>query len=82
MTSVRSADPLRRITGVLAVVVHPDDAFGLGGVLSALVIGDVRASVICFAHGQASALRGTPGDLSTVRSEELQVAAADLGSPT
>ena len=80
MTSVRSADPLRRITGVLAVVAHPDDeSFGLGAVLSALVIGDVRASVLCFTHGEASALHGTPGDLSTVRSEELQAAAAELG---
>ena len=62
MTSVRSADPLRRITGVLAVVAHPDDeSFGLGAVLSALVIGDVRASVICFTHGEASALHGTRG---------------------
>ena len=80
MTSVRSADPLQLITGVLAVVAHPDDeSFGLGAVLSELVIGDVRASVICFTHGEASALRGAPGDLSTVRSEELQAAAAELG---
>ena len=64
MTSVSSADPLRRITGVLAVVAHPDDeSFGLGAVLSELVTVEVRVSVIRFTHGEASGPRGTPGDL-------------------
>lgn len=67
------------VTGVLAVVAHPDDeSFGLGAVLSELVVRDVPASLICFTHGEASTLRATSGDLSMVRSQELQAASAEL----
>ncbi len=70
---------LGRITGVLAVVAHPDDeSFGLGAVLSELIARDARASLICFTHGEASTLHGSPGDLSTIRSQELQAASTEL----
>lgn len=73
-------DPLWNVTGVLAVVAHPDDeSFGLGAVLSELAVRGARTSLICFTHGEASTLHGTPGDLSVVRSEELKAAGAELG---
>ncbi len=73
-------DPLRNVTGVLAVVAHPDDeSFGLGAVLSELAVRGARTSLICFTHGEASTLHGTPGDLSVVRSKELTSAGAELG---
>jgi N-acetylglucosamine malate deacetylase 2 len=72
-------DLLGRITGVLAVVAHPDDeSFGLGAVLSQLVMADAWAGVICFTHGEASTLHGRPGALFAVRSQELQAAAVEL----
>ncbi len=68
------------ITGVLAVVAHPDDeSFALGAVLAALVAHDAQASVICFTQGEASSLHGVPGDLAALRSGELSAAAAELG---
>ncbi len=79
MTPDSGPDPLGRITGVLAVVAHPDDeSFGLGAVLSELVIRDARAGLICFTHGECSTLHSRPGDLSVVRAQELQAAAAEL----
>jgi N-acetylglucosamine malate deacetylase 2 len=79
MTLDSGPDLLRRITGVLAVVAHPDDeSFGLGAVLSELVLRDARAGLICFTQGECSTLHGTLGDLSVVRSQELQAAAAEL----
>ena len=78
MTSDRP-DVLTRIAGVLAVVAHPDDeSFGLGAVLSELVMADAWAGAICFTHGEASTLHGTPGALFTVRSQELQAAGTEL----
>lgn len=72
-------DLLRRVTGVLAVVAHPDDeSFALGAVLSELVMNDVPAGLICFTHGEASTLHGRPGRLFTLRSHELQAAGAEL----
>jgi N-acetylglucosamine malate deacetylase 2 len=72
-------DLLGPVTGVLAVVAHPDDeSFGLGAVVSELVIRDARASLICYTHGEASTLHDRSGDLSVVRSQELQAAAAEL----
>ncbi|HEU4426835.1 MAG TPA: PIG-L family deacetylase [Pilimelia sp.] len=79
MTLDSGHDLLARVTGVLAVVAHPDDeSFGLGAVLSELVIRDAWAGLICFTHGECSTLHGRPGDLSVVRSQELQAAAAEL----
>jgi N-acetylglucosamine malate deacetylase 2 len=79
MTSDRSSRLLGRVAGVLAVVAHPDDeSFGLGALLSDLVIRDAPASLICFTHGESSTLHGRAGDLSLVRSEELQAASAEL----
>ena len=79
MTLDSGHDLLGRVTGVLAVVAHPDDeSFGLGGVLSELVISDARASLICFTHGECSTVHGRPGDLSVVRSQELQAAGVEL----
>jgi N-acetylglucosamine malate deacetylase 2 len=79
MASDSGPDLLGRITGVVAVVAHPDDeSFGLGAVPSELVIRDAWAGLICFTHGESSTLHGHPGDLSVVRSQELQAAAAEL----
>jgi LmbE family N-acetylglucosaminyl deacetylase len=72
-------DPLRNVKGVLAVVAHPDDeSFGLGAVLSELAARGARTSLVCFTHGEASTLHGTPGDLSVVRARELKSASAEL----
>lgn len=68
------------ITGVLAVVAHPDDeSFGLGAVLAELISQGARASVVCFTHGEASTLHGRPGELAVVRSQELAEAGEALG---
>src|SRR6266487_3011076 len=49
---------------VLAVVAHPDDeSFGLGGLLDAFHEAGAEITVLCFTHGEASTLRGVPGDL-------------------
>jgi LmbE family N-acetylglucosaminyl deacetylase len=67
------------ITGVLAVVAHPDDeSFGLGAVLAELAARGVPVALLCFTHGEASTLHGAPGELTTVRSLELQAAGAVL----
>jgi N-acetylglucosamine malate deacetylase 2 len=67
----------------LAVVAHPDDeSFGLGAVLSAFVDADATPAVLCFTHGEASTLQGRPGDLRTVRAQELRDAARELAIDT
>jgi LmbE family N-acetylglucosaminyl deacetylase/uncharacterized protein (DUF302 family) len=64
---------------VLAVVAHPADAsFGIGAVLSELVIRDARVALICFTHGEPSNVRGRPGARPAMRSQELQAATAEL----
>lgn len=79
VTKASLPDLLRRVTGVLAVVAHPDDeSFALGAVLSKLVMNDAHAGLICFTHGEASTLHGRSGRLFTVRSQELQAAGAEL----
>lgn len=79
INEARTAFPWH-ITGVLAVVAHPDDeSFGLGAVLAKLINHGVRSSVICFTHGEASTLHGTPGELSIIRSQELHEASDALG---
>ncbi|MFD1662349.1 PIG-L deacetylase family protein [Streptomyces caeni] len=70
-------DGVRR---VMAVVAHPDDeSFGLGALLDLLSGGGVPTTVLCFTHGEASTLHGRPGDLHTVRADELACAARELG---
>ncbi|MFG2029367.1 PIG-L family deacetylase [Streptomyces sp. NPDC048825] len=70
-------DDLRR---VLAVVAHPDDeSFRLGGLLALLSARGVPTTVLCFTHGEASTLHAGPGDLRTVRADELACAARELG---
>lgn len=72
--------PLEDVTGVVAVVAHPDDeSFGLGAVLASLTRRGVPVSVVCFTHGEASTLRDGPGDLAAIRGEELRRAATALG---
>jgi LmbE family N-acetylglucosaminyl deacetylase len=76
---VRHGELPDTVTGVLAVVAHPDDeSFGLGAVLSELVVRDVPASLICFTRGEASTLRAGGGDLVATRALELQAAGAEL----
>ncbi len=65
---------------VLAVVAHPDDeSFGLGGLLDAFHGAGAETAVLCFTHGEASTLRGVPGDLRELRAAELRDAALLLG---
>jgi LmbE family N-acetylglucosaminyl deacetylase len=65
---------------VLAVVAHPDDeSFGLGGLLDAFHNAGAETTVLCLTQGEASTLRGVPGDLHEVRAAELRDAAALLG---
>jgi LmbE family N-acetylglucosaminyl deacetylase len=70
-------DDLRR---VLAVVAHPDDeSFGLGGLLALLFARGVPTTVLCLTHGEASTLHAGPGELRTLRADELACAARELG---
>lgn len=65
---------------VLAVVAHPDDeSFGLGGLLDAFHDAGAQTTLLCFTRGEASTLRGVPGDLHEVRAAELRDAALLLG---
>ena len=65
---------------VLVIVAHPDDeSFGLGAVLSTFIESGTSVSVLCFTRGEASTLHGVLGNLSTIRVEELQSAARELG---
>jgi LmbE family N-acetylglucosaminyl deacetylase len=65
---------------VVAVVAHPDDeSFGLGGLLDAFHHGGAETTVLCFSHGEASSLRGVPGNLHEVRATELRDASQLLG---
>jgi len=65
---------------VLAVVAHPDDeSFGLGGLLDAFHGAGAETTVLCLTQGEASTLRGVPGDLHEVRAAELRDAALRLG---
>ena len=65
---------------VLAVVAHPDDeSFGLGGLLDAFHEAGAEITVLCFTQGEASTLRGVPGDLRELRAAELRDAALLLG---
>ncbi|HET8658478.1 MAG TPA: PIG-L family deacetylase [Micromonosporaceae bacterium] len=71
---------LHEVTGVLAVVAHPDDeSFGLGGVLAELTARGARATVLCFTRGEASTLTDGSADLAAVRAQELSAGAAALG---
>lgn len=65
---------------VLAVAAHPDDeSFALGAVLAAFAEAGAQVSVLCLTRGEASTLRGVPGDLTELRADELSAAAAALG---
>ncbi len=65
---------------MLTVCAHPDDeSFGLGAVLSTLTDAGSRLSALCFTHGEASTLHGTPGELRSIRAAELDAASAVLG---
>jgi LmbE family N-acetylglucosaminyl deacetylase len=73
-------DTLPRASSVLTVCAHPDDeSFGLGAVLSTLTDAGSRLSALCFTHGEASTLHGTPGELRSIRATELHAAGAVLG---
>lgn len=47
--------------------------------LEELIVHGARASVVCFTHGEASTLQGSPGQLVVIRSRELNDASATLG---
>jgi len=66
------------VWSLLAVCAHPDESFGLGAVLSAFAEVGTRTSLLCFTHGEASTLRGVPGELHRIRAEELAAAAEIL----
>lgn len=68
------------INRLVAVCAHPDDeSFGLGAVLTAYRVAGTEISLLCFTRGEASTLGMEVGDLATVRSRELALAAAALG---
>lgn len=68
---------------VLAVVAHPDDeSFGLGGVIGRMTSAGADVHVLCFTHGEASALNETSADLRQARAAELREAGAELGVAT
>jgi N-acetylglucosamine malate deacetylase 2 len=76
----RRADALPAWASVLAVVAHPDDeSFGLGAILDAFARAGAAVEVLCLTHGEASTLRGAPGDLALLRGAELAAAAEVLG---
>jgi len=63
----------------LVVIAHPDDeSFGLGALLTSFVQNGAVPAVLCLTHGEASTLRDIPGDLRTVRAQELRAAALTL----
>lgn len=65
---------------VLAVVAHPDDeSFGLGAVVGRFIDAGAQVDVLCLTHGEASTLHGVPGDLATIRENELREAGSLLG---
>jgi LmbE family N-acetylglucosaminyl deacetylase len=67
-------------TSVLAVVAHPDDeSFGLGALLDGFARAGAVVEVLCLTHGEASTLHGAPGDLASLRGNELTEAAELLG---
>ncbi len=64
---------------MLVVVAHPDDeTFGLGGVVARFTDAGTDVSILCLTHGEASTLG--EGELRRIRSEELRMAATDLGA--
>lgn len=83
MILVSSTVPRTRLPvwhAVLAVVAHPDDeSFGLGAILDAFARSGTRTTVLCLTRGEASTIRGVPGDLTAVRASELEKAARALG---
>lgn len=57
---------------VLVMVAHPDDeTFGLGGLVHELASGGAAVHVLCYAHGEASALDQPGAGLYRVRAAEL-----------
>jgi N-acetylglucosamine malate deacetylase 2 len=75
-------DALPAASAALAVYAHPDDeAFGLGGVLAALVDAGTAVEGLCFTRGEASTL-GQLSELASlgdVRAAELADAVRVLG---
>jgi N-acetylglucosamine malate deacetylase 2 len=70
-------------SAVLVVIAHPDDeSFGLGAIIDALTSNGVTAHVLCYTHGEASALNETGADLYQAREAELRQASAELGIAT
>jgi N-acetylglucosamine malate deacetylase 2 len=64
----------------MAVCAHPDDeSFGLGALLAAYAAEGTRTTVLCFTRGEASTLGPLHEDLTTVRTDEFEVAADVLG---
>jgi len=80
LTDRGAPDVLPVWASVLVVVAHPDDeSFGLGAILDAFTGTRARVEVLCLTHGEASTLRGAPGDLAALREAELAAAADVLG---
>lgn len=67
-------------SSVLAVCAHPDDeSFGLGAIISTLVDAGSQVSVLCFTHGESSALNEKSSALGELRRTELMTAGQVLG---
>ena len=49
--------------GMLAVVAHPDDeSFALGALVDRFTSCGIPVTLLCFTHGEASTLHGTPSN--------------------
>jgi N-acetylglucosamine malate deacetylase 2 len=66
---------------MLVVVAHPDDeSFGLGAIISQMTAAGAAVHILCYTHGEASALNENRADLDTEREAELRHASTRLAA--